>query len=125
MDGHVRMRRSAAILGAVLVAIGVGLLGYQVGVSRGIAVSGQLAAGPGGAVPYGWYGPHVFFGFGPFIPFFFLLFWFVVLRGLFWGGPGRWRSHRGYWDDPADRFDAWHRRAHERMTTDPPAPDRR
>ena len=88
MDGHVRMRRSAAIFGAVLVAIGVGLLAYQAGVSHGIAVSGQLAAAPAGAGPYGWYGPHVFFGFGPFFPFLFLLFWFAVLRGLFWGGPG-------------------------------------
>jgi hypothetical protein len=124
MDGHIRMRRSAAIFAAVLLAIGVGVVGYQLGVSHGIAVSGQLAAAPNGAMPYGWYRPHVF-GFGPFFPFLFLFFWFAVLRGLFWGGPWRWRSHRAYWDDPAAGLDAWHRRAHERMATDPPSTDRR
>jgi hypothetical protein len=113
------------MLAAVLVAIGVGVLGYQLGVSHGLALSGQLATAPNGGVPYGWYRPHLFFGFGPFFPFLFLFFWFVVLRGLFWGGPRRWRSHRMYWDDPAAGLDAWHRRAHERMTTDPGAGERR
>ena len=123
MDGHVRMRRSAAIFGAILVAVVVGMLGYQLGVSHGIAVSGQLAAAPNGVVPYYGYRPH-FFGFGPFFPFLFFAFWFVLLRGFFWGGRRRWHSHRAYWDDSAAGLDAWHRRAHERMTTEPQAPQR-
>ena len=50
---------------------------------------------------YGWHRP----GFGfLFIPLFFV-FWFLVLRGLFWRRA--WYGGRG-------RFDEWHRQAHER-----------
>lgn len=116
MDGHGYGRRSAAVLGGILLALGAGFAGYELGVSHGIAVSGQLAAG-GGAWPYGWYRPHLF-GFGPFFPLLVLFFWFAVARTLFWGGPWRWGAHRRYWEEREARFDDWHRRAHDRMTTD-------
>jgi hypothetical protein len=117
MDRQYRSRRLAALFGAVLLATLVGFAAYQIGVSHGVAVSGQLAAAPNGPMPYGpygWYRPH-FFGFG-FVPFVFLFFWFVLLRGFFWGGPRRWRSYPRHWEDESAAFEAWHRRAHERMT---------
>jgi hypothetical protein len=119
MNGHSRMGRVGALFGVMVVAMLVGVVGYQLGVSHGLALGAQAAA-PDGALPYGWYRPHPF-GFFPIFPFLFLAFWFVMLRGFFWGRPGRWRTHRLDWDDPAARFDAWHRRAHERMNTEPPA----
>ena len=68
------------------------------------------------AYRYYGYGPR----FGFFGPLFGILFFFFILRmvffGLFgWGwGWRRWRhyDHRG---DGPSRFDDWHRRAHERM----------
>ena len=48
----------------------------------------------------------------------FVLFWFVLLRAVFWGGRyRRWCGHYPTGVPPA--FDEWHRRAHERMTTEP------
>ena len=48
-------------------------------------------------------------------PFLFLVFWFVVIRAIFCGGPWRRGWHAGTsWDVPQG-FDEWHRRAHERM----------
>jgi len=117
MNGQFRTMRLAVVFGAVLLAVLAGFAGYELGVSHGIAVSGQLAAAPNGAFPYGWYRPHVF-GFGPLFPFLILLFWFALFRGFFWGGPRRWRSHPRYWHDEAAGFEAWHRRAHERMNAE-------
>lgn len=52
---------------------------------------------------YGHHGWHPWgFGFGFLGPLFFILFWFFILRmlfwrGMFWGGGGRWHRHRyGY-----------------------------
>jgi hypothetical protein len=80
----------------------------------------QIAAAQPGApppvvypYPYGWYRPWGF-GFGFLVPLFFFGFWFLVLRGLFWGGP--WRRWRGPSGGP-DAFEEWHRQAHERMKT--------
>jgi hypothetical protein len=41
-----------------------------------------------------------------------MFFFFVVLRGLVWGGP--WRGGRGYYryDGVPPAFEEWHRRAH-------------
>jgi hypothetical protein len=121
MDGHHRRNRFAAMVGVALLAILVGTTAYQLGVSHGVAVGAQVAAAPNGALPYGLYHPRGF-GFGPFFPFLFIAFWFVLLRGFFWGGPWRRRSYWAGWDDPA-RFEAWHQRAHERMNTKAPSPD--
>jgi hypothetical protein len=108
----------AAMLGAALVAVGVGVLSYNAGVSHGLAIASPPPGAPAGAlVPYyGWYRP---WGFG-FAPFLFVLFWFFALRMLFWGGFHRRRwYYRGLYDAPS-HFEEWHRRAHERMGTQPP-----
>jgi hypothetical protein len=99
------------------VAIATGLLGYQLGVSHGLALNGQLAQGA--QVPYGYYRP---WGFGFGFPFLFFALWFFLLRGLFWGRG--WHRGGGYTgpNRMQARFEEWHRRAHEQMESDPPAP---
>jgi len=114
-----RRFRLVVLLTAVLLAAVVGFVAYNAGVSHGLAISGaggNLPAGP--LPPYGFYRP---WGFGFFGPFLFVLFWFFVLRVLFWGGFYRrpW-MYPGSPDAPS-RFEEWHRRAHERMNTPPPA----
>jgi hypothetical protein len=108
--------RWAAILAAVLLSVGVGIVAYNVGVSHGQAIA-SIAAGaaPPPVLPYYWYRPWGF-GFGPFL---FLIFWFFLFRILFWGGYRRRWSHPGSWVSPS--FDEWHRRAHERMDSKPGA----
>jgi len=74
----------AALVIAAAVAIGIGA--YNAGMAQGLAQAGQaVAAAPPGAPPA--------FHFG-FFPFFGLLFFFFVLRALFWGG--RWGYRRGW-----------------------------
>jgi hypothetical protein len=101
-----------ALLGLVMLAMlaGVGVYGYNLGVAHGVAIAASGTV-PGGALPMAyWPRPWGFgFGFFPFFPFV-ILFWFFLVRGLFW--RGRWGG-RGYWHGgvpPA--FDEWHRRAH-------------
>jgi hypothetical protein len=112
------------IVAAVLVAAVVGAVTYNLGVAHGLALSGQVPVAAPGAYypygPYGWYHPWGF-GFGFFTPFLFFVFWVLVFRALFWGG--RWRRHR-YYVGPREMpqmFDEWHRRAHDRMKSEPPA----
>jgi hypothetical protein len=129
------MRRWAVVVFALLAAVAIGAIAYQAGVAHGIAVQPPPAvAAPGApgapAVPapyyaYRYYGP---WRFGFFGPLFGILFFFFILRFLFWGLCGfgwGWRRWR-YYDYPGDgpsRFDEWHRRAHERMRDDrAPAP---
>ena len=112
--------RWLAVLATALLAALIGVLAYNAGVAHGIATS-QIASGGATAplqvplYPYGWYRPWGF-GFGFLGPFLFFALWFVLLRGLFWGGP--WRRYRwqgGYYGGmPA--FEEWHQRAHERMS---------
>ncbi len=120
-------RRSPVSIGAIvglgaLVAIVVGAVTYNLGVAHGLAVGGQVpvaAPGPYSPYGYGWYHP---WGFGFLYPFLFFGLWFLAFRVLFWGGP--WRRHRYYAGrrELPPMFDEWHRRAHERMSTDrPPA----
>ena len=102
---------------AVVLAVGVGIVSYNLGLSHGAA---QAAAAAGTLPPYpyawGWYRP---WGFGFGFPIFFLLFfWFIAARCFFWGGPWRRRWYREHGVPPS--FEAWHRRAHERMPQDPP-----
>ena len=136
MESQFGMRRWAAVVFALLAAVAIGGIAYQAGVAHGVALQPPPAiAAPGApgapAVPppyyaYRYYGP---WRFGFFGPLFGLLFFFFIMRFLFWGlfgwGCG-WRRWR-YYDYPGDgpsRFDEWHRRAHERMRDDraPSAP---
>jgi len=112
----------AALLVTTLVAVGVGFAAYDVGLSHGLARSGQavavaqVPAAPGTTpvivYPYMWHRP---WGFGLFAPFFVFVLFFVLLRGLFWGGPWRRRWHDGR------GLEEWHRRAHERMNAGQPS----
>jgi hypothetical protein len=114
-----RTNRFAALLAVALVVAVAGAVGYQIGVSHGLALGGQLAAFPPNAVPpIGWYRPWGF-GVGFLFPFLFLAFWFVILRALFWGGPWRRGWHHAGACGVSSSFDEWHRRAHERMKTEP------
>jgi hypothetical protein len=115
-------RPVAAALVGVLVALVVGVAAYNAGVSHGLA---QQMVATGTSAPYGYPGPRPWgFGFGFFFP---LLFSFLLLRLVLWGGFGHRRWHRGYGyacggpSDVPPAFDEWHRRAHERDAKDPAA----
>lgn len=118
MEQQYRRSRWAVILAAAILAALVGVLAYNAGVAHGLAQTGQTVVGPGAFGPYGWYRP---WGFGIFFPFFFFGLWFLLLRGLFWGGPWRRRysCYGGGFQALPPTFDEWHRRAHERMTKEP------
>jgi hypothetical protein len=112
---------------AVLFAAVVGYGAYNLGVSHGLAVNPILttaaAPAPGAApifvYPYGWHRP---WGGGLFFPFLAVAFWLVVARAFFRGGPWRHRGCRGAGpEDLPPIFDQWHRRAHERMKSEPSA----
>jgi hypothetical protein len=111
-----RRFRWVRVVTAVLAAVIVGVISYNAGVSHGLAISPALANTPAG--PYGWYRPWGFgFGFGP--VFLLLLFWFLMLRLFFWGGFHRRRWHYGDEHGGPQAFEEWHRRAHERMDSQP------
>jgi hypothetical protein len=115
-------QRWIVILGALLFAVAVGFWAYQAGVAHGIEQSGKIVTPPsGGPYPYpypypyyGWYRP---WGFGfVFVPLF-VVFWLVLVRGLFWR-----RAWYGGGCGPRGRFDEWHRQAHARDAAEAPAP---
>ena len=126
------MRRWAAVLFAVLASVAIGTVTYQAGVSHGLALQPPVVAAPPAAgappvapgpypyYPYGYYRPWRFGFFGPLL---FVFFWIFLLRGIcFWGGWGRrhrWHGDPNYWPE---RFDEWHRRAHDRMRDAPSSP---
>jgi hypothetical protein len=143
-----RKRWAALVVLALLVTVGltVGFVAYNAGVSHGVAIAAAHApdlergAGEGAraVMPahgyygygYGWHPWGFGFFFGPFL---FILFWFVLLKALFFraftwgrGGPWRYRDYGygpGPWHGggPWGGFDDWHRRAHERMHDEPPS----
>ena len=124
MNGPYRRYRLARVLFGVLLAVVVGMVAYNVGFSHGVAQ--HVGAPPAGTSP--WPAPHPW-GFGFFPVLFFLVFWFLALRLLFWGFAGRrgWRYGRGcgpgygyYYGGGGlpPVFDEWHRRAHERDRED-------
>jgi hypothetical protein len=104
----------------VVVALVVGAVGYNIGLSHGLAMGAPAAGAPWAGMPYMWYRPWGFgFGFGPL---FFLLLFFFVFRPLLWGGFYRRRwSHAHPYEIPP-RFEEWHRRAHEQMNNPNPPP---
>jgi hypothetical protein len=103
-----KVNRWAVLAGVILLALVVGGIAYNIGVTQGIEQSGKVVTAPGGPYPHhGWHRP---WGFGFFFfPLFFIAFWFLIARGLFW------RGGCGY----GSRLDEWHRGAHERMTKEP------
>jgi hypothetical protein len=122
MNGHYPRFRGAAVLGVLLLSVVAAVVAYNLGVSHGLAqqMVAQGAQLPAYPYPYGWYRPWGF-GFG-FPILFFVLIWFVLLRGLFWGR--RWRH--GYypgWQGVPPAFDEWHRQAHERLKENRSADD--
>jgi len=87
------------IVAAVVLAVVVGGIAYNAGVANGIQQSGKIVMPAPGAYPYPY--PYMWhpWGFGFFFgPFFFILFWFVILRCLFW--RGRWHHARCGYDRP-------------------------
>ena len=115
------------LIGAVMIAAlaTVGIYAYNLGVAHGVAESTRAIAASGGAEagapavvvwprPWG-----VGFGFFPFFPLFFILFWVFAARGLFWRGARRGWPYRHDGVPPA--FDEWHRRAHAQQGPPPTA----
>jgi len=82
-----------AVVGALTAA---GFYGYNLGVARGVAENFSTVAAPAAGAPIVFYPRPWGFGFGffPFAPLFFIVFWILILRGLFWRGP-RWGGY-GY-----------------------------
>ena len=81
--------RWIAIAGALVLAAAVGFAAYQEGVAHGIEQSGKIVVPPSGGpypypYPYPYYGWHRPWGFGFFFVPLFFVFWFLVVRGLFW-----------------------------------------
>jgi hypothetical protein len=108
------------ILGLLVVValVGAGMYGYNLGVAQGIVERGAVAAAPGTVPVVIWPRPWGFgFGFFPFFPLLFILFWFFVARALFWRGAwggGAWRGRGCGWDRVPPAFEEWHRQAHAR-----------
>ena len=99
----------------MLVIFGVGLIGYQIGVTQ--AITAAPGAAPAVApVAYGYYPWGYGFGFFGFL--WMILFIFLVLglvRGMFWRRHG-WGGHAwgGSWERGVPPWiEEWHRRTHE------------
>ena len=97
------------VLAFTVLALAVGLVAYQIGLSQGLATTLPAA----GAAPVAYYGyPHWGYGFGFFAFLFPLLFLFLIfgaMRAAFGG-------HRGYgsrgWGNGRERIEALHRELH-------------
>jgi hypothetical protein len=125
MDNRSLLRALAVAAVTVAAAAVIAVSAYNAGVAHGIAESARVAttAPPAGAAPYPY--PYFWarpwgFGFFPIFPFFLLLFFFFVVRGLLWRGPwrGGWRRYR--YDGVPPAFEEWHRRAHAAEPTAKP-----
>jgi hypothetical protein len=101
---------------AVAALIGVASYTYNLGVARGMVESGRLVTAPNGAVPVVavWHPWGFGFGFFPFFPLLFILFWVFALRGLFWRAG--WRRSPWRYDSVPPAFEEWHRRVHAAET---------
>jgi hypothetical protein len=106
------------VLAFTVVALAVGLVAYQMGLSQGLATTL-----PAGAPPVAYYYPHWGYGFGFLgflLPLFFLLLFFGAMRAAF-GGGHRGYGHRG-WASGRERIEELHRELHgERPSGDRPA----
>jgi hypothetical protein len=113
-----RLLAGALVIAALAV---VGFYSYNLGVAQGVAEGGRLIASPGGGVPVViWPRPWGFgFGFFPFFPLLFILFWLFILRGIFWRGG--WHRRSRWHEGVPPQFDEWHRRAHAEQGARPAA----
>jgi hypothetical protein len=122
MNGDDRRNRWATAAVAIVAAAVIGTFAYQLGTSHALARAGEAAGYPAaGPIPYGWHRP---WGFGFLFPLFFIGFWFVIVRGLFWGGPWRRRWHAAGPYDTPQRFDEWHPQAGAGLPQSAVRPDR-
>jgi hypothetical protein len=111
---------------AMLCILVGGVLGFVIGVNVRGSFETDTALGPMASAMHWGFGGLMGMGVG----LFWLFFWLLLIRGLFWRSPSGWRGRgrRGRYyagrleDLPAD-FDDWHRRAHERMKEATPADD--
>jgi hypothetical protein len=115
-----------AVVLVVLLAVGIGIPAYNMGVAQGLADSGKIVVPPAGAPPaavppvgvpygYGWRGHFGPFGFGfgflwCLFPLLFFFLFFGVMRAVFWKSGFGWRGSNGTGVPP--RFEEWHKRAH-------------
>jgi hypothetical protein len=99
------------VVGGIATAIGVNA--YHAGLVHGVA-EGSRAVTP--AVHWR-YHPFLFFPFGFFLfPLvIFLVIWLIAGAGWrrHWGGPWHHDHGSGPWQSGEQRFEDWHRRAHE------------
>ena len=89
------------VLAFSVLALAVGLVAYQMGLSQGLATTL-----PAGAAPAAYYYPHWGYGFGFFgflFPLFFLFLFFGAMRAAFGGGRGGYG--RGWGNGRKDRAD--------------------
>jgi hypothetical protein len=106
-------------MAVTVIALAVGLVAYQIGLSQGLATTI-----PAGVAPVAYYGyPHWGYGFG-FLGFLFpLLFLFLIfgaMRAAF-GGGHRGYGHRG-WGNGRERIEELHRELHgEKPSGDRPS----
>lgn len=105
-DQRPRYWWAISAIGILAVGLAAGMA-YNIGLSQGLA---QVPVPAGSVLPHGWHRPG---GFGFLFPLMFVAFWILMWRGLFWRPWRPW--HDGYGRSPRDRFDDWHRAAHERM----------
>jgi hypothetical protein len=117
MNEHRWNRWLLVALTILIVAVSTGIA-YNVGLSQGLAQAGAPAGAPP-AYAYGWHRP---WGLGPLFPLLFIFFWVFVIKSLWWRPWGHWGPWRygSYYGPPPpvhDRFDEWHRQAHERMAS--------
>lgn len=125
MNGRMIFRVLAALL-LVAVAIGIGTVVYNTGVTAGLEEAARQAAASGDPLPvvpygYGYGGPHAHgpFGFGFFGIIFLILGIFLIIglvRAVFgggrWGGPGP--RGPGGWGGRREMAEDWHRELHRR-----------
>ena len=116
--------RVFAALLLVALAVGIGTVVYNAGVTAGLTEAAQQAAASGDPLPvnpyvygYGPYGHGPFgWGFG-FFGFLFVVFMIFVVVGLAraaFGGGQHGRHGPGGWGDRRDRIEEWHRELHRR-----------
>jgi hypothetical protein len=107
------------VLAFAVLALAVGLVAYQMGLSQGLATTLPAA----GAAPVAYWGyPHFGFGFGFFAFLFPLLFLFLIFGAM----RAAFGSHRGYgsrgWGNGRERIEELHRELHgEKPSGDRPS----